>query len=107
MRRQARQSQPGDDAAPILVPAHVQSWTFGDHLRLLAEHAGTLPPTLMSLAAVPIACGVAGSGRTADRSFDRRPRPIWSSCARIINQMNRETEAPTGVLKMPAPRIIW
>ena len=46
MRRQARQSQPGDDAAPILVPAHVQSWTFGDHLRLLAEHAGTLPPTL-------------------------------------------------------------
>jgi hypothetical protein len=37
MRRQARQSQPGDDAAPILVPAHLQGWTFGDHLRHLAE----------------------------------------------------------------------
>jgi len=46
MRRQARQSQPGDDAAPILVPAHLQGSTLGDHLRHLAEHASTLPPTL-------------------------------------------------------------
>jgi hypothetical protein len=35
-----------DDAAPILVPAYLQRWTFGDHLRYLAAHAGTLPPTL-------------------------------------------------------------
>ncbi len=53
----------------------------------------------MSLAAVPTACGAAGSGRTADRSFDRRPWPVWSSCARIINQKNRETGGPDRYLE--------
>ena len=33
-----------DDTAPILVPDGAGIWTFGDHLRHLAEHAGTLPP---------------------------------------------------------------
>jgi hypothetical protein len=32
-----------DDAAPILVPADLERWTFGDHLRHLAGHAGNEP----------------------------------------------------------------
>ena len=32
-----------DDAAPILVPDGAGIWTFGDHLRHLAGHAGTIP----------------------------------------------------------------
>jgi len=38
--------QTADDAAPILVPAGTGDPTYGDHLRHLAEHAGTIPPTL-------------------------------------------------------------
>jgi hypothetical protein len=32
-----------DDAAPILVPDGAGIWTFGDHLRHLAGHRGTIP----------------------------------------------------------------
>ena len=32
-----------DDTAPILVPDGAGIWTFGDHLRHLAGHAGTIP----------------------------------------------------------------
>ncbi len=32
-----------DDIAPILVPDGAGIWTFGDHLRHLAGHAGTIP----------------------------------------------------------------
>jgi len=32
-----------DDTAPILVPDGAGIWTFGDHLRHLAGHAGTFP----------------------------------------------------------------
>ena len=35
-----------DDSAPILVPAGAGIWTFGDHLRHLAGHAGTIPLAL-------------------------------------------------------------
>ena len=35
-----------DDAAPILVPDGAGIWTFGDHLRHLAGHAGTIPLVL-------------------------------------------------------------
>jgi len=35
-----------DDAAPILVPACTGDQTYGDHLRHLAGHAGTIPQTL-------------------------------------------------------------
>ena len=34
------------DDAPILVPDGAGIWTFGDHLRHLAGHAGTTPLTL-------------------------------------------------------------
>jgi hypothetical protein len=32
-----------DETAPILVPEGAGIWTFGDHLRHLARHAGTIP----------------------------------------------------------------
>ena len=32
-----------NDTAPILVPYGVGIWTYGDHLRHLAGHAGTTP----------------------------------------------------------------
>ncbi len=32
-----------DDSAPILVPYGAGIWTFGDHLRHLAAHAGHIP----------------------------------------------------------------
>jgi hypothetical protein len=35
-----------DDAAPILVPDGAGIWTFGDHLRHNAGHAGTIPLVL-------------------------------------------------------------
>jgi hypothetical protein len=35
-----------DDTTPILVPDGAGIWTFGDHLRHLAAHAGTIPLTL-------------------------------------------------------------
>jgi hypothetical protein len=35
-----------DDTAPILVPYGAGIWTFGDHLRHLAGHAGTIPLVL-------------------------------------------------------------
>lgn len=35
-----------DDTAPILVPDGAGVWTFGDHLRHLAGHAGTAPLAL-------------------------------------------------------------
>jgi hypothetical protein len=38
-------STPGtaDDTAPILVPDGAGIWTYGNHLRHLAGHAGTIP----------------------------------------------------------------
>ena len=33
----------GDDGTAILVPDGAGIWTFGDHLRHLAGHAGTIP----------------------------------------------------------------
>ena len=35
-----------DDTAPIIVPDGAGIWTFGDHLRHLAGHAGTIPLAL-------------------------------------------------------------
>ena len=35
-----------DDAAPIIVPDGAGIWTFGDHLRHNAGHAGTIPLAL-------------------------------------------------------------
>jgi hypothetical protein len=35
-----------DDTAPILVPDGAGIWTFGDHLRHLAAHAGAIPLVL-------------------------------------------------------------
>jgi hypothetical protein len=35
-----------DGAAPILVPYGAGIWTYGDHLRHLAGHAGTTPLAL-------------------------------------------------------------
>jgi hypothetical protein len=32
-----------DDTAPIIVPYGAGIWTFGDHLRHLAAHAGHIP----------------------------------------------------------------
>ena len=32
-----------NDTAPIIVPYGVGIWTFGDHLRHLAAHAGHIP----------------------------------------------------------------
>ena len=39
----ASTSRTADDTAPILVPDGAGIWTFGDHLRHLAGHAGTTP----------------------------------------------------------------
>jgi hypothetical protein len=36
-------AQMASDAAPIVVPDGAGIWTFGDHLRHLAGHAGTIP----------------------------------------------------------------
>jgi hypothetical protein len=38
-----QQSQTPDDATPILVPAYLQRWSFGDHLGHLAGHRGIEP----------------------------------------------------------------
>ena len=38
--------QMADDTTPIVVPDGAGIWTFGDHLRHLAGHAGTIPFTL-------------------------------------------------------------
>jgi hypothetical protein len=38
--------QVAEDAAPIIVPDGVGIWMFGDHLRHLAGHAGTIPLAL-------------------------------------------------------------
>jgi hypothetical protein len=35
-----------DDTAPIVVPYGVGIWTYGDHLRHLAGHAGKTPLAL-------------------------------------------------------------
>jgi hypothetical protein len=35
-----------DDTSPILAPKGTGEFTFGDHLRHLHEHAGTIPATL-------------------------------------------------------------
>jgi hypothetical protein len=35
-----------DDTAPIVVPYGAGIWTFGDHLRHLAAHAGHIPVAL-------------------------------------------------------------
>jgi hypothetical protein len=35
--------QAANDTAPILVPYGAGIWTFGDHLRHLAAHAGHIP----------------------------------------------------------------
>ena len=35
-----------DDAAPILIPDGTRERTFGDYLRHVAAHAGTIPATL-------------------------------------------------------------
>jgi hypothetical protein len=32
-----------DDTVPIIVPDGAGIWTFGDHLRHLAGHRGTIP----------------------------------------------------------------
>ncbi len=45
-RLRSRSPQTADDATPILVPACTGNQTYGDHLSHLAEHAGTIPPTL-------------------------------------------------------------
>jgi hypothetical protein len=45
-RKANRSPQTTDEAAPIVLPARTAVWTYGDHLKHLAEHAGTLPPTL-------------------------------------------------------------
>lgn len=37
---------PLNEADPIVVPAARAEWTYGDHLRHLAGHAGTIPLTL-------------------------------------------------------------
>ena len=42
-RNNASTPRVADDSAPILVPDGVGIWTFGDHLRHLAGHAGTIP----------------------------------------------------------------
>jgi hypothetical protein len=42
-KKASQQSPVADDAAPILIPADLQGWTFGDHLRHLAGHAGNAP----------------------------------------------------------------
>ncbi len=39
----ASTTRTADDTAPILVPDGAGIWTFGDHLRHLAGHAGTIP----------------------------------------------------------------
>jgi hypothetical protein len=38
--------QTAEDAAPILVPTSTGNQAYGDHLRHLAGHAGTMPLTL-------------------------------------------------------------
>jgi hypothetical protein len=45
---QAKTSTPSapDNSAPIVVPDGAGIWTFGDHLRHLAAHAGTIPLSL-------------------------------------------------------------
>jgi hypothetical protein len=52
--RTSRSPQTADDAAPILVPAGTVDRTYGDHLRHLAEHAGTVPPTLDEFGRCPV-----------------------------------------------------
>jgi hypothetical protein len=42
-RNKASAPRAADDTAPILVPEGAGIWNFGDHLRHLARHAGTIP----------------------------------------------------------------
>ncbi len=42
-RNKASIPQTADDTAPLLVPDGAGIWTFGDYLRHLAGHAGTIP----------------------------------------------------------------
>ncbi len=45
-RNKTSTPQTTDDTAPILVPYGAGIWTYGDHLRHLAGHAGTIPLAL-------------------------------------------------------------
>jgi hypothetical protein len=45
-RNKTSAPQAAKDAAPIIVPDGVGIWTFGDHLRHLNAHAGTIPREL-------------------------------------------------------------
>lgn len=45
-RNNASTPRVAHDSAPIVVPDGAGIWTFGDHLRHLAGHAGTIPLAL-------------------------------------------------------------
>ena len=45
-RNKPSTSRTADDTAPIIVPDGAGIWTFGDHLRHNAGHAGTIPLAL-------------------------------------------------------------
>ncbi len=53
-----------DDTAPIIVPYGAGIWTFGDHLRHLAAHAGIFPSPLTNSVAALSASAAAFSRRT-------------------------------------------
>jgi hypothetical protein len=60
-----------DDTAPILVPDGAGIWTFGDHLRHLAGHAGTTPlARLLQAERVSVARNGSGSKSLAGRGSD-------------------------------------
>jgi hypothetical protein len=48
MTRQTKKRVPDikNPSAQIIVPKDNEDFTYGDHLRHLAEHAGTVPATL-------------------------------------------------------------
>ncbi len=88
-----------DDTAPILVPNGAGIWTFGDHLRHLAGHAGTIPLARDE------------AGRTTDYAFgvkkprrrQMRQRPA-SSCARgIVPACPARCLRWSPNVQMPAP----
>ena len=92
-----------DDTAPILVPDGAGIWTFGDHLRHLAGHAGTIPLARDEAVAASSAYAVASSSRTRNRWCETvQGRKAWRGAGVIRPGSDRTNPA----LKMPVAEAI-
>ena len=77
-----------DDIEPIIVPDYAGIWTFGDHLRHLAAHAGHIPLELDELVAALSASAVAFLRRTLSRqpeSVTLTFSPVYSLAINLLS----------------------